>query len=89
MHAPSTFAVMSALAGSAIAQSTTVVDLYLYGYEGDDIAASVVDVSPQATTYLVSCPPGTDSNDCGLGAGMTLVQGPSTIGVHYTEQDVM
>ena len=32
-----------------------------------------------ATTYLISCPPGTDTNDCGYGAGATVIEGPSTV----------
>jgi hypothetical protein len=28
-----------------------------------------------ATTYSINCPPGTDSNDCGMGPGMTVVAG--------------
>jgi hypothetical protein len=32
-----------------------------------------------ATTYLISCPPGSDSNNCGYGGGATVIEGPSTL----------
>lgn len=31
-----------------------------------------------ATTYSINCPPGTDSSDCGMGPGLTLIAGPKT-----------
>src|SRR5271155_1077075 len=32
-----------------------------------------------ATTYLISCPPGSDANNCGYGGGATVIEGPSTV----------
>jgi hypothetical protein len=32
-----------------------------------------------ATTYLISCPPGSDSNNCGYDSGATVIEGPSTL----------
>jgi hypothetical protein len=32
-----------------------------------------------ATTYALSCPPGTDANSCGYGGGATVIEGPSTL----------
>ncbi|KUI69961.1 hypothetical protein VM1G_04924 [Cytospora mali] len=68
-----------------MAQSTSVTSLFLYGTEGDNIVGSVMSVAPGATTYFVNCAPGTDSSDCGLGLGVTVVEGPSTFGMHATE----
>lgn len=31
-----------------------------------------------ATTYSINCPPGTDSNDCGMGSGMTVIAADET-----------
>lgn len=33
------------------------------------------------TTYAINCPPGTDSNDCGIPseAGYTIAEGPSSV----------
>lgn len=89
MHSASTLAVMSALAGSALAQSTTVASLYLYGFEGDNLVASVVAAAPEATTYFVGCAPGTDSTECGFGPGLNFIEGPSTLGLHFTEADAL
>lgn len=77
--------ISSTLAATALAQSTSVTSLFLYGYEGENLVASVVAAAPAATTYFVSCAPGTDATDCGLGQGVDLVSGPSTLGLHYTE----
>lgn len=89
MHSPSTLAVVSALAGSALAQSTSVTSLFLYGFEGENIVASVVAAAPAATTYFVGCAPGTDSTDCGFGPGLNFVEGPSTLGLHFTEDGAL
>lgn len=40
------------------------------------------------TTYLLNCPPGEDSTECGLPPdGYTVTAGPSTLimGFHYNE----
>ncbi|KAK7731041.1 hypothetical protein SLS53_008843 [Cytospora paraplurivora] len=74
----------SALVASTMAQSTSVTSLFLYGAEGDSIVASVIAAAPAATSYFVTCPEGTDSNDCGMGPGMTYILGPSTYGIHAT-----
>lgn len=75
----------SALVAATMAQSTSVTSLFLYGQEGDNLQASVMAVSPGATTYFIHCAEGTDSNDCGLGQGATFVEGPSTFAQHATE----
>lgn len=79
----------SALVASTMAQSTSVTSLFLYGAEGDSIVASVIAAAPTATSYFVTCPDGTDGNDCGMGPGMTYVLGPSTYGIHATESEVL
>ncbi|KAJ4424028.1 hypothetical protein N0V82_001275 [Gnomoniopsis sp. IMI 355080] len=76
---------MSALMGSGLAQSTSVTSLLLYGFEGDNIVASVMSAAPSATAYFVTCGPGTDASDCGFGPGVTFTEGPSTLGIHFTE----
>ncbi|KAL1865366.1 hypothetical protein Daus18300_007256 [Diaporthe australafricana] len=79
------FAVASALVAGTMAQSTSVTSLFLYGSEGDNIVASVISAAPQETTYFVTCAAGTDGSDCGFGPGITFVDGPSTLGLHITE----
>lgn len=65
------------LLGFAAAQSTTL-SIPFYGLDNQSIDASIVAANPTATTMALACPPGTDSNDCGLFPDMTLVYGPST-----------
>lgn len=57
------FALASALVAGAMAQSTSVTSLFLYGYEGENIVASVISAAPEATSYFVNCAPGTDGSD--------------------------
>lgn len=79
------FTAMSALVGSAFTQSTSVTSLFLYGFEGDNIVASVISAAPQSTQYFVTCAAGTDAVECGFGPGVTFTEGPSTLGLHLTE----
>lgn len=53
----------SALVAGTVAQSTSVTSLFLYGYEGQNIVASVISAAPEETTYFVNCAPGTDGSD--------------------------
>lgn len=62
MHSRS-FAVASALVAGAMAQSSSVTSMFLYGYEGENIVASVISAAPDATSYYVNCAPGTDGSD--------------------------
>lgn len=89
MFSTRSFLATSALMGSVLAQSTSVTSLLLYGFEGDNIVASVIAVAPGATQYFVTCSPGTDSAECGFGPGATFTEGPSTLGIHLTESGVM
>lgn len=68
---------IAALVAAATAQSTTL-SIPFYGFDTQSIDASIMSVNPSATTMALACPPGTDSNDCGLFPDMTLVYGPST-----------
>jgi hypothetical protein len=74
-----------ALVGTVAAQ-TTVIPLLLPEFDAQPLVASVVSVGPAATTYTINCAPGTNSNDCGIGAvAPTVVAGPSTWEMHLTE----
>ncbi len=65
----------AAFAGLAAAET---VELLLVGF-GGDIIASRVGKSSTATTYVLGCPVGADSNDCGFGGvTMTHIEGPKT-----------
>lgn len=55
--------------------SSLVTSLLLPGYDAQNIVASVIGADATATTYLLNCPPGTDSNDCGT-YNQSLTLGP-------------
>jgi len=74
------------LAGRSLAQST--VSLYLPGFDPVPLVASIVASDSKATTYAVQCAPGTDSNDCGLGGGILLTQGPATAAITTSQVEV-
>ena len=65
------------LASLSSAQST--VSLYLPGgFDPMPLVASILGSDSKATTYAVRCVPGTDENDCGMGGGIRVTQGPAT-----------
>ncbi|KKK12840.1 hypothetical protein ARAM_001185 [Aspergillus rambellii] len=68
-------ALLPALACIAYAEST-VTSMFIYGADNQPLAASIVGNDATATTYSINCPPGTDSSDCGMGPGLTLIAGP-------------
>lgn len=76
------------LATAQQAATTSVVSLLLPMVNQKTIVASVMTAAPDATKYLIACPSGMDSNDCGLGTGFTVVNGPSTLSV-YMGMDVV
>lgn len=65
--------------GLSAAQSTTTVSLFLPNTDPQSLVASVIGTDATATTYLISCPPGSDANNCGYGGGATVIEGPSTL----------
>jgi hypothetical protein len=79
--------VIAGLAGSSLAQSTTVVDVLIPQVDQQTILASVVSVGPDATAYSLACPPDTDATDCGIGGGFFVTAGPTTAGWHITIED--
>lgn len=78
---------VSALAGMAMAQTSSVFDLYLPKYivEGHDLVASVISAAPTKIEYLVQCPPGQDPNDCGLADGAAVTMEPGTYGLYLSK----
>ncbi|KAL4742683.1 hypothetical protein BDV11DRAFT_6768 [Aspergillus similis] len=70
-------ALLPAMASLAIAEST-VTSMYIFGADRQPLAASIMGNDASATTYSINCPPGTDSNDCGMGPGMTVIAADET-----------
>jgi hypothetical protein len=72
------FAIIPALAQSA----SSVKTLHLPNFDDQTILASIVTAGPTATGYLLTCPtddPNYDDTKCGLGTGIRILEGPSTL----------
>ncbi|KAF7859679.1 hypothetical protein EAF04_008758 [Stromatinia cepivora] len=99
MHAITITSFIAALMGTVTAQTSSVVNLYLMGFDGADDQApfvgSIIASDATATTYSITCGSTTATaaptsayfdldNDCGFPDSFTFTQGPSTIGYVYT-----
>ncbi|KAK8019976.1 hypothetical protein PG990_005114 [Apiospora arundinis] len=84
---PSITAIMLLSAASLAAAQTTVMDMFLPGFEGKNLQASVVTAmtKPPSIQYFVQCAPGTDANDCGLGPGVTVDMAPGSYALAIDE----
>ena len=77
------------LAGAALsaaqAASTTasptgpVVSLFLPDTDSQKLVASVVGSAGSMTTYVVTCPQGTDASDCGYSEPVTITENASSL----------
>ncbi|KAK4033757.1 hypothetical protein C8A01DRAFT_39765 [Parachaetomium inaequale] len=75
-------------AGLAAAQSSSaVVNVLLPSFGTEAMVASVISAGPTATSYLVNCPTDTSSEDCGLGDGLKILYGSSTMTYGMTFAD--
>ncbi|KAM0484383.1 hypothetical protein ACHAPX_001806 [Trichoderma viride] len=70
-------ALLALATGALAAQSSTVALLLPYA-DVQKIDASIIAADSTATTYLIGCPKGEDSSDCGFATSQTITQGPST-----------
>ncbi len=80
----------AALVRPALADPSTVVSLLLPYFDQQTVLGSVIAAGPTATSYFIKCPDATDqqsAQDCGIGTGLTIVQGPSTLEIHLTDSD--
>src|SRR3569833_795854 len=87
MHYQSIFALLAAAVGSSIAQSTSVVSLYIQPTNPHPAyVGSIISVEPSATVYAVNCAPGANRTKCDYpGDGpATIKQGPSTFEGHLS-----
>lgn len=82
----SSLAAIGALAGPALAQTTSVTSLFLLGLEDNSMVASVISAGPEAVVYSINCSPdtATDANECGIIDGVTWTAGPSILEWHST-----
>nr|XP_001399150.2 GPI anchored protein [Aspergillus niger CBS 513.88] len=65
-------------AAGLVSAKATVTSMFIYDTDPQPLAASIIGNDATATTYSINCPPGTDSSDCGMGPGLTLIAGPKT-----------
>ncbi|KAH8912615.1 hypothetical protein BR93DRAFT_963771 [Coniochaeta sp. PMI_546] len=66
------------------AASSSVVTLHLPNFDDQTILASIITANPTATSYLLTCPTDEPDDECGLGTGIKVLEGPSTLEVHMT-----
>ncbi|KAK3079390.1 hypothetical protein LTS18_004975 [Coniosporium uncinatum] len=64
---------LSLLITFSSAQSTSVTSFFLLNTDPQPLVASVIAANPAAATFYLTCPPGTDQNDCGYSPGITLI----------------
>ncbi|RAH48724.1 uncharacterized protein BO95DRAFT_471605 [Aspergillus brunneoviolaceus CBS 621.78] len=76
-----------AAAARLVSAQTTVTSMFIYDADPQPLVASVMGVAATATTYYINCPPGTDSSDCGMGPGLTVIAGPQTTSYLMEEPD--
>ncbi|MCJ1399919.1 Mucin-21 [Xylographa trunciseda] len=72
-----------ALLNFAVAQD--VATLFIPDTGTQNLVGQIIGISPTATTYLIQCPPGTNSSECGFAGPFTLTEGPSTVAFTVTE----
>ncbi|KAL4919266.1 hypothetical protein BDW62DRAFT_47275 [Aspergillus aurantiobrunneus] len=59
--------------GSLAHAQSSVTSMFILGAGPQPLDASIVGNDAGATTYSINCPPGTPSDECGMGPGMTVV----------------
>lgn len=75
-------AVVMAFAGVVIAQSSTVISIFLPDTDQQTLVGSLIASDASKTTVVFGCPSDVDSSDCGFGSGLvTATFGPSTLAV--------
>ena len=68
-----------ALAGAAAAET---VNMMLPFADDQHLLAKSIGGNADATTYVLGCEAGTDSNDCGFPVPQVIIQGPKTMAYH-------
>ncbi|KAL2870017.1 putative GPI anchored glycoprotein [Aspergillus lucknowensis] len=73
---------------SSFAVANDIVSLILPNVDQQDLVGEVVGSDGPTTTYVIQCPRGADSVDCGVPSnGFTVTAGPSTFVFDYTFED--
>ncbi|KAI9842938.1 MAG: hypothetical protein M1838_002914 [Thelocarpon superellum] len=64
---------------SAFAHAQEVISVFLPDTDNQPLQAAIVATSGSVTSYAIECPPGTDSDACGIPSPITVGIGPSTV----------
>ncbi|RAL13931.1 uncharacterized protein BO97DRAFT_442215 [Aspergillus homomorphus CBS 101889] len=81
------FKLVLALAATTLVSGESVVTtLFMPDTDSQTLVASVMGVAATATTYYLTCP-AADSDECGMGPGMTVIAGPQTTTYLIEEPD--
>ncbi|KAH7041406.1 uncharacterized protein B0I36DRAFT_312777 [Microdochium trichocladiopsis] len=86
-------AAAAGLVGTALARTTSVDNLFLPGFEGQNLVGRILTADKTSTEYFVQCDPNAESSFCGVGAGATVTMRPHTYdfdirdGNHFTLQE--
>jgi hypothetical protein len=73
-------ALSAAQAASTTASPTgPVVSLFLPDTDSQKLVVSVVGSAGSMTTYVITCPEGTDASDCGYSEPVTITEGASSL----------
>ena len=78
------FISLLAVVSTALAAQTTTVSLVFPLDSPETLYGSVINVDPEATTYAVACSSGADDLPCRILNTQTVVEGPSTVSIHYS-----
>ncbi|CEL08339.1 hypothetical protein ASPCAL11490 [Aspergillus calidoustus] len=87
MH-PQIIRSLALLGCTSLAVANDIVSLILPNVDQQDLVGEVIGTDGPLTTYLIQCPDGADSNDCGIPPeGLTVTAGDDTFIFDYTYED--
>ncbi|KAL2854247.1 hypothetical protein BJY01DRAFT_205752 [Aspergillus pseudoustus] len=73
---------------TSLAAANDIVSLILPNVDNQDLVGEVIGTDGSLTTYLINCPKGTDSSDCGIPPeGITVTADDDTFIYEYTYED--
>lgn len=72
-------AAQSAFPSTTASPTGPVVSLFLPDTDTQKLVASVIGSSGSMTTYVITCPEGTDASDCGYSDPLTITEGASSL----------
>ncbi|KAL2802607.1 hypothetical protein BJX63DRAFT_106067 [Aspergillus granulosus] len=87
MH-PQIIRSLALLGCTSLAAANDIVSLILPNVDQQELVGEVIGTDGSMTTYLINCPEGADSNDCGVPPeGLTVTADDDTFIYEYTYED--